>query len=141
MYIGKYYHKLEEKGRVSLPKSFRSKDKDWVVTRGFDGGLAVYTKTRFEQMLLKLQDVSFTKKKNRDLTRLMTNEAVEVKTDASGRVQLPEYLTQLAGLNKNLVVVGSYNHIEIWNLDRYHSYVQKLEPSIEDIAETYHDQE
>ena len=111
MYIGKYYHKLEDKGRVSLPKAFRTSHKKWVVTRGLDGGLAVYDEPQFEKMLAELQNISFTKKKQRDLTRLMTNEALAVTADASGRVQLPEYLIQLVQLKKNLV--ASYIRISI----------------------------
>jgi len=137
MYIGKYYHKLEEKGRVSLPKAFRTTHQKWVVTRGLDGGLAVWDEAQFAQMLSELQTVSFTKKKQRDLTRLMTNEAQAIQPDASGRIQLPEYLIQLAELKKNLVVVGSHNHIEIWDLDRYHKYIETLEPQMESLAETY----
>lgn len=137
MYIGKYYHKLEEKGRVSLPKAFRSAQQKWVVTRGLDGGLAVYDEPQFAKMLEELQTVSFTKKKQRDLTRLMTNEAQAVTPDANGRVQLPEYLIGLARLSKNVVVVGSHSHIEIWDQDRYHRYIDTLEPQMESVAETY----
>jgi len=137
MYIGKYYHKLEEKGRVSLPKAFRSTHQKWVVTRGLDGGLAVYDEPQFENMLAELQSVSFTKKKQRDLIRLMTNEAQAVEADASGRVQLPDYLINLAGLTKDLVIVGSHNHVEIWDQAQYHQYIDTLEPQMESLAETY----
>ena len=136
MYIGKYYHTVEEKGRVSLPKAFRERSTGWVLTRGMDGGLFLFEKDKFTEELQKLEARSFTKKKHRDFIRLMTNEAIEVVPDKNGRVQLPEYLTSFAQIEKSVVIVGSYNYIEIWDRDTYHSYVESLEQEAENIAES-----
>lgn len=136
MFIGRYYHHLEAKGRLSLPKTFRDQVTTWVVTRGLDGGLFVFPKLEFEQQLQKLAASTFTKQSHRDFIRLMTNEAREVETDGQGRVQLPEYLITFAQLTKEVVIVGSYAWIEIWNQKHYHRYLDKLEPEAEKIAES-----
>lgn len=135
MFVGRYYHTLEEKGRLSLPKEFRTQTKKWVVTRGLDGGLFLMKASDFQANLAKFAKRTFTKKANRDFIRLMTNDAKLVEPDKLGRVTLPAYLTKLAGLKKQVVVVGSYNYIEIWDQAKYHKYLEKLEKEAEKIAE------
>lgn len=136
MFIGRYYHKLEDKGRVSLPKKYREIEVDWVVTRGLDGGLFVFRKSDFLEKIQEIANRSFTKKRHRDFVRLMVNEAQATTVDANGRVSLPEYLIKLAGLTKEVVIVGSYNYLEIWAMDRYHLYLDGLEKQAEAIAES-----
>ncbi len=135
MFLGKYYHTLEEKGRVSLPKAFRDQTQTWVVTRGLDGCLFLFEATQFATELTKLGERTFTKKAHRDVTRLLANEAAEISVDASGRIHLPEYLINQAQLSKDLVIAGNYNRIEIWNRERYHQYLSVLESQAEEIAE------
>ncbi|MBD3279744.1 MAG: division/cell wall cluster transcriptional repressor MraZ [Candidatus Pacebacteria bacterium] len=139
MFIGKYYHKLEAKGRLSLPKKFRDQASDWVITRGLDGCLFIFTTVDLKDQIRDLTSRTLTKKAHRDLARIMANEATVIKPDNNGRVQLPEYLIKFAQLNKEIVVVGSYNRLEIWNQQRYHQYVDQLEKQAEAIAETIHE--
>jgi MraZ protein len=134
MFIGKYYHKLEVNGRVMIPKEFRNAQ-NFVITRGLDGSLFLFKAEDFEIELRKLSDRSFTKKINRDFIRLMTNEAQNLAVDKNGRVQLPEYLISFAGFDKDLVFVGSMNRIEIWNQQKYHTYLDTIENDAEKIAE------
>lgn len=136
MLIGKYYHHLEAKGRVSLPAKFREVSKSWIVTRGMDGCLFLLQEGNFKKELEKIAQSSFTKKANRDLVRLMTNEAQELSADDNGRVNLPDYLISFAALVKNIVVVGSLDHLEIWDQDRYHNYIDQIEDKAEEIAES-----
>ncbi len=136
MFIGRYYHTLEANGRMSLPKTFRDQAEQWIVTRGLDGGLFVFKQEEFEERLRELNERTFTVKSNRDFIRLMTNEAQSLTSDENGRVQLPEYLIKFAKLSKNLVVVGSYGWLEIWDRDSYHAYLSQLESQAETIAES-----
>lgn len=135
MFIGTYYHHLEEQGRLSLPKKFREQEASWVVTRGFDGGLFLLQRENFDKQIAQIAGQSFTKKANRDLLRLMTNEAAEVEADENGRVYLPKYLIDFAQLTKAVVVVGSGEYVEIWDRDRYHHYIETIETDAESIAE------
>ena len=135
MFIGRYYYQLEEKGRVSLPKVFRETTDDWIVTRGLDGGLFVFPAEGFEQRLADLPAKSFTKKTNRDFVRLMVNDAKSVSPDNNGRILLPDYLIELAQLQKQVVIVGSLTYLEIWDQERYHAYLDQLGPQAETIAE------
>jgi len=135
MFIGKFYYKLQDKGRVSLPKPFREIADTWIVTRGLDGCLFIFKKDNFAEEINKIGQRSFTKKAHRDLVRIMTNEAVEVEADNNGRVHLPKYLIDFAQLQQDLVIVGSYNRIEVWNQNKYHQYMDQLENQAEEIAE------
>jgi MraZ protein len=135
MLIGKYYHRLEESGRLSLPKKFRQESDNWIVTRGLDGCLFLLKEDNFKQELAKIQDRSLTKKANRDFIRLMTNEAQELTTDENGRVNLPNYLIEFAHLKDSIVIVGNLNHLEIWDQESYHSYIDQIEGKAEQIAE------
>jgi len=135
MFIGRYYHTLEAKNRLSLPKAFRDIETNWIITRGLDGGLFGFKQAEYENQLQELTQRTFTMKQNRDFVRLMTNDAYATEVDNQGRVQLPEYLIDLANLQKQVVVVGSFNWIEIWNMERYHSYLDSLEKQAEAISE------
>lgn len=135
MFIGRYYHTLESKGRLSLPKTFREIEKKWIITRGLDGGLFLFRKKDFNKELEQLAERTFTKKTHRDFIRLMSNEAREVQSDANGRVSLPEYLIKFGQLSKQVVVVGSYSYIEIWDQTKYHQYLDQIEKKAAVIAE------
>lgn len=136
MFIGKYYYKLQTNSRLSLPKEIRKDQKKWVVTRGLDGCLFVFKAEAFEQELAQLATRSFTKKAHRDLIRIMSNEAKEITVDSSGRVHLPEYLIKFAKLKSNVVIVGSFNRVEIWDQEKYHQYSNQIETQAEAIAES-----
>jgi len=135
MFIGTYYHTIEEKGRVSLPKKFRESGSEWVITRGLDGGLFLFQKNQFMIELEKLSSHPFTKKADRDFIRLMTNEAEELESDEAGRILIPEYLRATAQLTKHVAITGSYQRIEIWDTEKYHTYLTALESQAEEIAE------
>ncbi|MBW7956221.1 division/cell wall cluster transcriptional repressor MraZ [Patescibacteria group bacterium] len=135
MFIGRYYHTIEEKGRVSLPKSFREMEKQWVITRGLDGGVFLFPQKNFHEQVQALNQLGFTKKAHRDFVRLLTNDADAVEVDSQGRVTIPEYLRATAQLTKNVVIVGSFERVEIWNVDKYHAYLDTLAGQAEAIAE------
>ncbi len=139
MFIGRYYHTLEEKGRLSLPKAFREQEQEWVVTRGLDGGLFLFPKATFQGQVEVVAGKPFTKKNHRDFIRLMLNEAKEVTTDGNGRIQLPDYLQQFAKLTKDVVVVGSNSYLEIWSREAYHAYLDEIEKQAEQISESLYD--
>lgn len=146
MFIGRYYHTVEDKGRISVPKPLRetaqqqiNKTQDepsWIVTRGLDGGLFLFPSQTFQQQLADLADRTFTKKHNRDFLRLMANDAQEVTPDSQGRILLPTYLQELAHITKDVVIVGSFQYVEIWSVQDYHQYLDQIGPQTEKIAET-----
>lgn len=135
MFLGTYYHTIEEKGRVSLPHKFRQTSDEWIITKGLDGGLFLFQAEVFQAELEKLNSKALTKKSHRDLVRYMANEASEVKVDSTGRILIPDFLRAAAQLVKNVVIIGSYQRIEIWNVEKYHQYLDEVNTHAEEIAE------
>jgi MraZ protein len=135
--IGRYYHALEQKGRLSIPVIFRQQlDNDAVLTTGLDGCLFIFPLTDWEKIAQEALSRPVTNKKARDWIRLLSNNAVIVTFDALGRILIPDHLKEHAELNKRVCIVGSLNRIEIWDQDRYHRYLEDLEINAEAIAES-----
>ena len=140
MYLGRYYHTIEEKGRISLPKKFRKIRSKFIITRGLDGGLFLFDESEWISQVGEITNRTLTKKTHRDFARLMTNDAQEVEVDAQGRILIPDYLRIFATLVKQAVVVGSMNKIEIWNPEKYHKYIETIEKEAENISEKIDDE-
>ena len=138
MFLGRYYHTVETKGRIAIPISFRKGlGKDPVITRGLDGCLFLFKQEEWQHFTMSINKTSFTKKAHRDFTRLMLNDASTLEFDAQGRALVPEYLRESSQLKKNVVFAGSGNRVELWDRETYHQYLEKLEARAEDVAEAF----
>ena len=136
MFIGEYKHNLDDKGRLAVPKKFRSVlSKGAVVTRGLDRCLFLYTKEEWKKLADKLASLPFSQANSRAFARLMLAGAMDVKLDKQGRIILPEYLRKFAGLNKNIIVAGLYNRLELWDQKKWKDYTRRSEASSNSIAE------
>jgi len=136
MFIGEYTHNLDEKGRLAVPKKFRSVlSKGAVVTRGLDDCLFLYTKAEWKKLADKLASLPFAQANTRAFARLMLAGAMDVSVDKQGRIVLPEYLRSFAGLKKNTIVAGLYNRLEIWDQQKWSTYTKRTEKQSGQIAE------
>lgn len=136
MLIGTFYHNLEEHRRLTLPKQFRAHTDEWVITRGIERALLVLPAANYQHSIQSIADTALTKKANRDTLRLLANEASLMSPDKLGRLQLPEYLVKYAQLQHNVVVVGSWEYVEIWDRDQYHQYCDAIEHEAPQIVES-----
>lgn len=128
MFIGTHYHNLDDKNRVSVPKSFRSDlNHGSVITRGLDGCLFIFTADSWSLLLDKLQSLPLAQKPARDFLRLLTYNAAPIEFDSAGRTLIPENLLKLAGIEKEVVFAGALTRVEVWAKVKYHSYVESLE--------------
>ncbi|MFA7653465.1 MAG: division/cell wall cluster transcriptional repressor MraZ [Candidatus Magasanikbacteria bacterium] len=136
MFIGEYSHNLDDKGRLAIPVKFRiDLKKGAVVTRGLDNCLFLYTKIEWNKLAERLATLPISQSNSRAFARLMLAGAMEVEVDKQGRVVLPEYLRAFAGLQKNAIVAGLYNRIEIWDEARWKQYKGQTEKDSNEIAE------
>ena len=136
VFIGEYSHNLDDKGRLAIPKKFRDDlAKGAVVTRGLDSCLFLYTKKEWEKLAEKLAALPFAQANTRAFARLMLAGAMDVDIDKQGRVILPEYLRQYAGIEKNIIVAGLYNRLELWDETKWAEYKKKTESESNQIAE------
>ena len=127
MFVGTYYHTLEDQNRISVPKSFRTDlNPGSVITYGLDGCLFLFTADSWSKLSDKLASLPLTNKAARDFLRLLTYNATPVELDKLGRTKLSSSIVKLAGLKKDVVFAGALTRVEIWDKDRYHTYVDGL---------------
>jgi MraZ protein len=136
MFIGEYAHSLDEKKRISLPKSFR-KDLGTkvVMTRGLDNCLFVYSQKAWEKVAAKLQDLSFAQADTRGFNRFILSGAAEVDVDSAGRILIPDHQKDFAGLRKNVVFAGVSDRVEVWDAARWNAYKARIEKQADALAE------
>ncbi|MDD2656960.1 MAG: division/cell wall cluster transcriptional repressor MraZ [Patescibacteria group bacterium] len=140
MFIGEYSHNLDDKGRLAVPKKFRTElSKGAVVTRGLDNCLFLYTKSEWKVLADKLASLPFSQANSRAFARLMLAGAMDVTIDKQGRIVLPDYLRNFAGLKKEIVVAGLYNRLELWDQKKWEEYKHQSEQNSGTIAEQMFD--
>ena len=136
MFLGEYSHNVDNKNRLAVPAKFRAElSKGAVITRGLDNCLFLFTKADWQVLVKKIAELPISQAKARSFSRMMLMGAMEVSLDRLGRVLLPEYLKQFAGIKKKVVVGGVYNRIEIWDEDKWSAYKQRSESNVEKTAE------
>jgi MraZ protein len=127
-FIGRYDHTLDSKNRVMVPQTFRDvvkrseKSLRFYVTRGFDDCLSMYATSTWMEMvaLLKSRKAGeLAQTGTRKFFRVFYSSAVEVTPDKAGRIVIPDHLRKLAGLTKEVVLIGVNDRIEIWDAERW----------------------
>lgn len=135
MFIGEYTHSIDQKKRLAIPIKFRKElGSHAVVTRGLDGCLWLYPLREWEILADKLGKLPISQGEARGFARAMLAGASEVEFDRLGRVLIPEYLKTYAILQKNVVITGLYNRIEIWDEEKWRVYKTKAEKEVEKMA-------
>ncbi len=136
MFIGEYYHSVDEKGRLAVPVKFRKAFAlHAVVTRGLDQCLFLYTQAEWNKLAKKLAELPIAKANTRAFARLMLAGAMDVELDGQGRIMIPDYLRQYAVLGKKVVIAGLYNRLELWSSTAWATYKRGTEKSSVAIAE------
>ena len=136
MFIGEYNHNLDTKGRMAIPAKFRNLlKKGAVVTKGLDNCLFLYPKEKWEEMAQKFAELPISQSKARAFARHLLAGAVQVEFDNQGRITLPDYLRQFAGLKKKVIVAGLYDRLEIWDETNWNKYKKDAEKDSSNIAE------
>ena len=135
MLIGQYEHTIDVKKRLALPAKFRGELGDKIIiTRGIEGCLAVYTEAEWKIMSDKLGSLTISQAEARSFTRMILAGAMEVALDKLGRILVPDYLKNYAGLNKNVVICGLSNRLEIWDLESWNAWTKEAEKGVSDIV-------
>ena len=136
MLLGEYKHNLDSKGRLAVPAKFREKlSSGAIITRGLDNCLFVFGNKEWDALAQKLIALPLSQANSRAFVRLMLAGAMDVEIDGQGRILIPDYLRKYASLNKETVIAGLYNRMEIWDKNNWERYKQKTESASEEIAE------
>lgn len=136
MLIGEYRHTIDSKRRIAIPVKFRKEvGGRAVLTRGLDSCLFLYPERVWEGIAQKLGELPTGQASTRSFVRLMLSGAAEVEVDKLGRILVPDYLKEAAGLEHKVVLAGVFNRIELWDEGAWEEYREKSAGSAQDIAE------
>lgn len=136
MFMGEYQHSIDDKGRLIIPAKFRDAlGPTFIVTRGLDQCLFVYPMSEWKVLEQKLKALPLMKSDARAFTRFFFSGATECELDKQGRIHIPKILADHAKLEKDCVVIGVSNRVEIWSKQMWESYSQASEESFNEIAE------
>ena len=137
MFLGTHTPKLDEKGRFFLPAKFRDElAEGLVITRGQDRCLAIWPIAAFIEQTAALRGAPSSNKQVRDYQRMIASGASDETPDKQGRVTIPPHLRSYAGLDKDCVVVGAIDRVEVWNAAAWEEYSTEKESAYADLNQT-----
>lgn len=135
MFLGRFEHSLDVKGRVAVPARFRDKlSGEFIVTRGNDRCLNIFPAEEWEPLAARLNALSIGDVDARNLRRAIFSAAEPVELDKQGRIMLPDHLRQYAGLQSNVTIIGVGNHIEIWDQEAWNIVDSNIEANVDVIS-------
>lgn len=119
MFLGTYEHSLDDKGRVVLPSMFRSALAEGGVLAKLDDCVGLWTPEEFEKVASLLQEKVREGQVSQDALRVFAADAALVRPDSQGRISVPARLREHSGLDRELVINGRLDRIEIWSTERW----------------------
>ena len=120
MFMGEYNHIIDAKGRLIIPARFRELlGEEFILTKGLDGCLSIYPMDAWETFETKLRALPLTNKNARTFTRFFVAGATNCELDKQGRILVPQTLREFAGLEKEVVLTGNLDRIEIWSKEKW----------------------
>ena|SRR5437879_4025772 len=142
MYLGTYEHALDTKGRVILPAKFRDRlEQGAFLVRSIDGCLSLFDGEEFERVANDMQEQARRGALERNAVRSFAAGAAEATPDRQGRITIPQHLRTFAELERDVVVTGALNRIEIWNAAKWREVnaeaeraLQAARPGLDDIG-------
>lgn len=123
MLIGEYHHAIDSKNRMIIPSKFREELNDsFILTKGLDGCLYIYTTDEWKVLEEKLKKLPLTNKNARAFVRFFFSGANEINIDKQGRALIPQNLIEYASIKKEIVSIGVSTRIEIWSDEKWKEY-------------------
>ena len=135
MFLGEFHHTLDEKGRIILPSKIRFElGENFIVTRGLDNCLYVYSEDGWNNIINKYKELPNTKDA-RNFMRFFLSGATQNNTDKQGRLNISQSLIKYASLNRECIIIGVNDHLEIWSEENWNRFMEENEESFTDIAD------
>jgi MraZ protein len=136
MLIGEYTHRLDDKKRLSLPAKFRKElGKKMVITHGLDNCIFIYPEKEWQKVSERLSDLGVGQADSRGFNRFMLGGALEVSLDSIGRILIPDFLKDFAGLKNKVVLIGVHSRVEIWDQKMWSNYKKKIQQKADALAQ------
>ncbi len=136
MFMGEFRHALDEKKRLIIPAKYRDElGSHFILTRGIDKCLFLYSKEEWNCLTAKLYTLSFTKRDARNFLRFFLSGATTVDFDKQGRIIIPTTLLEYADIQKDVVIIGVGERLEIWSKENWDTFYSENAADLSDIAE------
>lgn len=136
MFMGEYHHSIDIKGRLIIPSKLRDElGENFIVTRGLDGCLFLYPKEHWNTIIDKYKELPDTKYK-RQFLRIFLSGATTCEYDKQGRINIPKPLIDYACLEKDCIIIGSLEKLEIWSKERWEEFISVNEENMSEIADS-----
>lgn len=144
-FTSEYECKLDAKGRLSLPSKIKgslpeSSGSELVVRRGFEPCLVLYPMVEYKKIFSKIAGLNEFNEEYRALQRNFFRGNATVELDGNGRILIPKNMIAYAGLEKDVIVVGMGNRVEIWEPGRYENYLIEDQQDFSQLAQKYLDE-
>ncbi|GAB4469813.1 MAG: division/cell wall cluster transcriptional repressor MraZ [Anaerolineales bacterium] len=135
MFLGQYFHSLDQKGRLTIPAKYREVLRgEVIITKGFDLNLLVMPLEVFESWANQINDQNYADPNARLLRRYLFSNGEQAEVDRSGRILIPQYLREKANLNSEIVIVGVGSFFEIWSKENWEQHKLVLDEAESDVA-------
>ncbi len=123
MFLGDFPHTLDDKGRLIMPSKFRNElGTNFIVTRGLEGCLFVFTESKWTEFTEQLNSKGLSKKDVRSITRFFCSCAMTSDLDKQGRFLVNKNLREFAGIERDVMIIGVSDRIEIWSKEKWNEY-------------------
>lgn len=139
MYFGPYQTVVDDKGRITVPKKFhdlmvREDHITWYVTRGYNGNLSLFNRSQWERLMARAEALDPLDPAANDYLLLLYGCAIDARVDNQGRLAVPPQLRALAGLSRDVMLVGMRDHLELWNKDAWDAFQERKGPEFRRMA-------
>jgi MraZ protein len=139
VYFGESTSKIDDKGRITVPRRIRDTmdvlgHAIWYMTRGFDGAVFLFPKEEWDKIRQQARQFSSMDAKVLDFRRLFFSSVAEAKPDAQGRMAVPPHLREHAGIEKEAVLIGVDDHLELWSKEGWRAFVERREQEYKQMA-------
>lgn len=140
MLIGEYHRNLDEKSRLVMPsKLIRELGDEVIITRGFEKSILVYSTQKWNKIIENFSDLSITKTDARKFMRIFLSSATSCKFDSQNRICIPAVLRSYASIEKETVILGIDDHLELWSETSYNEFLNENLDSFAAIAENIYE--
>ena len=144
IFTGEYECKMDAKGRVLLPAKIKARMPDsskheFYLSCGFEPCLIIYTKEEYTKVYERFSTLSFFNQEQRTLQRNFFRKTMEVEMDNLGRFLIHKRWGEYAKLEREILIVGAGNVLEIWNPDVYDKYIIDTPEEYSALAEKHLD--
>jgi MraZ protein len=143
MFRGRFELALDDKGRLNIPSRFRDalreRGDERIIVTNFDKGLVAYPFGEWLELEKKASRLSMVSREAKAFLRFFVSGATECAMDKQGRVLIPPVLREYAGLDKDIVVAGMLNKIELWSRERWDEVLRLSEENFDEMADVLSD--